>query len=168
VNVKIGLAGKMIADYPDYDEASGWKVLAYPDGHLINLADGREYSYLFWEGIGYGNDYDMSQGFVVKGSDTKRFLQDILPKIGLTPKEYNEFIVYWYPHMKDNPYNIIHFAGTEYTSKAKLTITPEPDSVLRVFMVYRPSQTKVEVIPQTFMPFERVEFTVVEWGGSEI
>jgi len=168
VNVKLDLAGKLIADYPDYDEASGWKVFAYPDGHLINHADGREYSYLFWEGIGYGNDYDMSQGFVVKGSDTKRFLQDILPKIGLTPKEYNEFIVYWYPLMKDNPYNIIHFAGTEYSSKAKLTITPAPDSVLRVFMVYRPSQTKVEVIPQTFTPFERVGFTVIEWGGSVI
>jgi len=168
VNIKLDLAGKLIADYPDYDEVKGWDVNAYPDGHLVNLADNKEYSYLFWEADGYGSNYDMGKGFVVKGSETKTFLQNILAKIGLTPKEYNEFIVYWYPKMEDNPYNIIHFADTEYASKAKLTVTPRPDSVLRVFMVFKPSATELEVIPQTFTPFERKGFVVVEWGGSEI
>jgi hypothetical protein len=168
VNIKIDYAGKIVADYPDYNPVTGWNVTANHDGRLINLADGKEYSYLFWEGDSYGSDYDMSQGFAVKGSDTKQFLQNVLVKIGLTPKEYNEFIVYWYPKMKDNPYNIIHFSGTEYTSKAKLSIAPQPDSMLRVFMVFKPSQAKVAVTPQTFAPFERKGFSVVEWGGSEI
>ncbi|MFA6376142.1 MAG: peptidoglycan-binding protein [Candidatus Paceibacterota bacterium] len=168
INIKLDLAGKLIADYPNYDPVKGWDVIAYPDGRLINKADGKEYSYLFWEAEGYGNNYDMSKGFVVKGSEIKIFLQNILAKIGLTPKEYNEFIVYWYPKMKDNPYNIIHFAAEEYTAKAKLAITPQPDSMLRVFMVSKPAPDFVEVKPQVFAPFERKGFTVVEWGGSEI
>jgi len=168
INIKLGLSDKLIAEYPDYDEIKGWNVTAYPDGRLVNKADGKEYSYLFWEADGYGNNYDMAKGFVIKGSETKTFLQNILAKIGLTPKEYNEFIVYWYPKMKDNPYNIIHFAGTEYTSKAILAITPQPDSLLRVFMVFKPANEKVAITPQAFTPFERNGFTVVEWGGSEI
>ena len=43
---------------------------------------------------------------------------------------------------------------------------PEPQSVLRVFMVYYPSDTEVEITPQKFEPFERKGFTLVEWGGS--
>ena len=33
--------------YPTYND--GWEVTAYPDGRLINKADGTEH-YLFWEG----------------------------------------------------------------------------------------------------------------------
>ena len=170
--VKVGLEykGTIIADYPEYDYSKkGWEVIAYPDGRLINLTDNREYSYLFWEGIPEKRiDYDLSTGFVVKGEDTKRFLQEALAKIGLTPKEYNEFIVYWYPLMKDNEYNLIHFAGEEYTDTAKLEITPKPDSILRVFMVYKPLDKKIDIMPQGIKPFERKGFTVVEWGGSDL
>lgn len=168
VNVMIDYDGEIVADYPDYDPLTGWNVIAYPDGHLINQFDGKEYSYLFWEGGDFGANYDFTKGFIVKGSGTKSFLQDILAKIGLTPKEYNEFIVYWYPKMKDNSYNLIHFATEEYTSRARLEITPKPDSILRVFMVFKPLQAKIDVMPQTFMPFIRKGFAVVEWGGSEL
>jgi hypothetical protein len=70
--------------------------------------------------------------------------------------------------MKSNPYNIIHFAWEQYTDIAPLTITPQPDSVLRVFMVFKPSDKKVEIKPQIFPQFERKGFTVVEWGGTEV
>ena len=104
----------------------------------------------------------------MRGEDTVGFLQDKLSKLGLTPREYNEFIVYWYPLMKNNPYNLIHFAGREYTETAPLTITPTPDSLLRVFMVYKPLSEKREVTEQTLPSFERTGFTVVEWGGTKI
>ena len=67
--------------------------------------------------------------------------------------------------MKDNPYNLIHFAGESYTKTAPLTISPKEDSLLRVFMVFKALQ---EVKAQTFEPFERKGFTVVERGGSEL
>lgn len=87
--------------------------------------------------------------------------------MGLSPKEYNEFIVYWYPLMQNNPYNLIHFAGEQYTQTAPLTITPTPDAMLRVFMVYKPLQEEVVIKEQPLQSFERKGFTVIEWGGTE-
>lgn len=169
INVQLDYDGNIIADYPSYDKnIKGWQVTASPDGKIIN-SDGKEYSYIFWEGTPAKDiKYDNTKGFVVKGEDVKEFLQKKLAEIGLTPKEYNEFIVYWYPKMKDNKYNLIHFADEEYTDIAPLTITPKPDSMLRVFMVYKPLKNEVEIEPQIFPKFERRGFTVVEWGGSEI
>lgn len=137
------------------------------NGTLTNLTDGREYSYLYWEGTS-DYEYDMSKGFVVKGSDTEKFLQEKLEYIGLTPREYNEFIVYWLPIMQDNKYNLITFAGKEYEDIAKLEISPKPDSILRVMMVYKPLNKYIEVEAQELKPFVREGFTVVEWGGIEM
>ncbi len=62
---------------------------------MTDARDGREYSYLFWESAQTSAvPYDLSKGFVVKGSDVRAFLSKILPETGLTPREYNEFIVY--------------------------------------------------------------------------
>lgn len=168
VTVQLNYAGTITASYPKYNDIiHGWKVTAYPDGKIINHDDNNEYSYLFWEGKSRETiNWDFSQGFVVKGENTREFLQDTLAKIGLTPKEYNEFIVYWYPKMKDNKYNLIHFADEQYTKTAPLTITPKPDSILRVFMIFKPLHEKIEIEPQVFQPFERKGFTVVEWGGE--
>jgi len=162
--------GQIGVSYPQYNsELKGWEVVAYPDGHLINKADGKEYSYLFWEGkTSTPTNWDLTKGFVIKGEDTAVFLQEILSQMGLTPREYNEFIVYWYSQMKDNAYNLIHFANEEYSNLAKLTITPKPDSILRVFMVYKPTKRKISIEPQIITPFERKGFTVIEWGGTAI
>ncbi len=166
VNVKLDFNGELGCTYPAYSE-NGWTVTANPDGTLINSADGREYSYLFWDGIS-NVDYDISNGFVVKGEDTEKFLQEKLAYMGLTPKEYNEFIVYWLPLMQDNKYNLIAFQGETYTENAELEITPAPDSVLRVFMAFKPLDKPIEIEEQQLSTFERHGFTVVEWGGAEI
>ncbi len=170
VQVRLDYKGEIFADYPEYDEKlKGWRVLAYPDGKLINYADGKEYSYLFWEGNPSDKiEWDLSTGFVVKGTDTKEFLQKTLSQMGLTPREYNEFIVYWFPKMQGNAYNLIHFAHEKYTDGAPLTITPKPDSILRVFMVFKPLEKPVEIEKQKLKRFERKGFSVVEWGGSEV
>lgn len=165
VSVQLQLNGKFTCTYPDYGK--GWNVTAYPGGKIINKADQKEYSYLYWEGTSNAK-YDMSTGFVVKGSDTAKFLQEKLAYMGLTPKEYNEFIVYWLPRMQNNPYNLIAFQGSAYTDNAKLNITPKPDSVLRIFMAYRPLKKPVTLPEQTLPTFERKGFAVVEWGGTEI
>ena len=113
-------------------------------------------------------DYDFSKGFCVAGADTADFLRETLAEIGLTPKEYNEFIVYWLPKMQENPYNLISFQSERYTDIAKLDIDPTPDSVLRVFMAWKPLSKPQTIEPQTFTPFARDGFTVVEWGGCEV
>ena len=76
-------------------------------------------------------------------------------------------IVYWLPRMEANPYNLIAFQFDTYTDHARLTITPEPDTLIRVFMAYRPLEKAVEIAPQTLTAPERTGFTAVEWGGAE-
>ena len=165
VSVRLEYKGTFAFTYPAYD--GGWEVMAHPDGTLVDPRDNREYSYLFWEGYGTA-EYDLSRGFVVKGGDTVGFLREKLAYIGLTPREYNEFIVYWLPQMQNNAYNLITFQGSAYTDSAPLYIAPEPDSVLRVFMAFRPLDAPVEIEEQILEPFERIGFTVIEWGGCVI
>ena len=164
VSVSLDYAGTLTATYPAYED--GWTVTAEPDGTLYD-ENGDEYSYLFWEGEN-NTDYDFSKGFCVAGADTADFLREKLAEIGLTPREYNEFIVYWLPKMQDNPYNLISFQSERYTDTAKLDIDPTPDSVLRVFMAWKPLHRAQNIEPQTFTPFARDGFTVVEWGGGEV
>lgn len=164
VSVRLDLDGALTCTYPDY--GSGWDVTALPDGTLYD-GDGYEYSYLYWEGR-LCTEWDMSEGFVVRGEDTAEFLREKLSYMGLTPREYNEFIVYWLPLMQDNPYNLITFQAEAYTEAARLDISPAPDSILRIFMVYSPLTEPVELPEQQLSPFERSGFTVVEWGGTSM
>ena len=152
--------------YPAYND--GWCVTASPDGTLINHADSKEYSYLFWEGVG-PLETDFSEGFCIRGEDTAAFLQETLSALGLTPREYNEFIVWWLPQMQDNGWNLINFVWEEYDTAAPLDITPAPDTLLRVFMIWQASENFVE-IPAPNLPAapQRNGFTVIEWGGTEI
>ena len=163
VTVKVDCKGQFTYTYPTYN--NGWQVTAYPDGRLVNKADGSEHYYLFWKGNA-GANWRFDEGFVVKGEDTERFLINALKTMGLTPREYNDFIVYWLPEMQHNPYNLITFATDEYEQLAPLTVTPKPDSILRVHMVYRALNEPVEIKEQKLTPFERKGFTVVEWGGT--
>ena len=165
VYVQLELDGEFTCTYPEYD--NGWKVKAYPDGTLRDQVTGKEYNYLFWEGTS-GTEYDLSRGFVVEGKDTAGFLEEKLAYLGLNEKERNEFIVYWLPRMEDNKYNLITFQGKAYTEHAKLKISPEPDSILRVFMVYKPLDKAIDIPEQELEPFEREGFTVIEWGGAEM
>ena len=164
VTVELDFDGKLTSTYPEYK--SGWKVIAEPDGTLYDES-GREYYCLFWEGIS-DTEYDFSTGFTVPGGETAAFLEKTLAEIGLTEKEANEFIIYWLPQMEHNAYNLISFQTDVYEDTAKLEITPEPDSLLRVFMVWKPVEKPAEIEPQTFEPFIRKGFTAIEWGGAKV
>ncbi len=165
VCVKLDYKGTLAFTYPAYRD--GWTVLARPDGTLQNLADGREYSYLFWDGYD-DTEYAFDKGYCVRGEDTALFLQETLAKMGLLPREYNEMIVYWLPRMQNNAYNLITFAGEEYTETAPLAVSPAPDSVLRVFMVWKAIDAPLEIEAPEIVPFERRGFCLVEWGGKEM
>ena len=165
VHVKLDFNGVLTSTYPAYEK--GWTVLAKPDGTLSDPVTGREYYCLFWEGVS-NVPYDFSEGFVVAGADTEKFLEDALGKLGLTDKEANEFIIYWLPRMERNTYNLIAFQQVTYAENAVLTVDPAPDTLLRVFMAFKPLDTPVEIAPQKLVAPERKGFTGVEWGGAEI
>ena len=148
-----------------------WSVTAEPNGTLYQ--DNYEYSYLFWEAETI-EPYNFEKGFCVKGSETGEFLRSTLSQMGLTPKEYNEFIVFWLPQMEQNEYNLISFVGLdsndEYNTTYPLTVVDEngnEPNMLRVNMIWKASDY-TEIEPQTFTTFDRTGFTVVEWGGREV
>lgn len=169
VDVHLYYAGELSVTYPKYDNnENGWKIKVFPGGRIVDLSDQKEYSYIFWEGDDSGMQYDFSEGFVVPGENVDAFLEVTLSKMGLIPREYNEFIVYWYPILKKNKYNLIYFAHEEYEKIAPLEIIPKPDSLLRVFMVSKPLTKMIAIKAQEIKPFIRTGFTVVEWGGTEL
>ena len=168
VNVRLILDGKLTTTYPSYDEQNGWTVTASPDG-IITDKSGRQYSYLFWEGD-IAITPDLSHGFCVKGEDTAEFLEESLKQLGLTDTEADAFIMYWLPLMEGNKYNVITFQTAAYEDVALLSVTPKPDTIIRVNMLWYPANTYVDMEPQDLTavnPSERKGFTVVEWGGEK-
>lgn len=167
VNVKLDFDGELTCTYPEYKE-DGWNVLAYPDGKLVDEASGRSYDYLFWEGEIRHAEWDRSGYFCVAGTETAAFLEEYLEAVGLNDSEIDDFISFWLPRMQENPYNLIYFQTSAYEKIAELTIDPVPDTLIRVYMVFKPSYENVGstgTLPET--P-SRDGFTIVEWGGSEM
>ncbi len=169
LNVKIDLDGEFTYTYPAYDTECGWTVTASPDGTLTD-SEGRTYDFLFWEGDVY-MEPDLSRGFCVAGEDTEAFLLDAASKLGLNDSETSFFVSYWAPRMEGNAYNVITFQTTAFDEAAELEITPEPDVLLRVNMLWYPSDTYVDIPEQDLnalgIPLsERHGFTAVEWGGE--
>ncbi len=162
VTVKLDFNGRLGYTYPEYDGL--WKVTAYPDGKLVD-EEGRKYNTLFWDGWSDVR-YDLSKGFCVKGEDTEDFLKEKLAFLGLNEKESKEFLEYWLKWMEGNNYNVITFQDELYKETAKLTILPEPDAIIRVFMAFAPSDEFIELEPQILIPAKRYGYTVVEWGGT--
>lgn len=164
VNVQLTLDGALTHTYPQYQD--GWTVTASPDGTLTDQ-NGASYPYLFWEAK-LNTDYDLSKGFCVRGADTADFLNEKLAVLGLSEKEIADFTTFWVPYMQRNPYYVISFQTDAYTDAAALAITPQPDSVIRVFMTWYGSDQAVELPAQELTTPDRTGFTAVEWGGQMI
>lgn len=165
VSVNVTLNGQLTCTYPKYN--NGWTVIAQPDGTLTDK-NGMNYNYLYWEGE-TDTEFDFSTGYCIKGSESAEFLEKELAKQGLNRKEANEFITFWLPQMEQNEYNIISFQKETYTNDAKLTVNPNPDTIIRVFMAFKPSNEYVEIsAPKETETPQRNGFTLVEWGGSSL
>ena len=164
LNLKLDFDGELTAIYPEYE--NGWNITAEPDGTLTD-SNGREYNYLFWEGK-TNTIFEFDEGFCVKGEDTLEFLEKALTELGLTYKEQDDFITYWLPKMQNNKYNIISFQGDNYIQSASLEASCKIDTEIRVFMAWRASDKFVNIKEQKLSSPDRVGFTLVEWGGTEI
>ncbi|MCP4439678.1 MAG: hypothetical protein GY810_12105 [Aureispira sp.] len=167
VHVQLDYDGELTTTYPKYDATKGWMVEAQPNGTLIDANTQKRYYGLYWEGIDQ-QKFDLSTGFVVKGEATAGFLDEKLAQLGLTRREANEFIVYWLPELEKNEYNLIHFSQKEYQELAKLNISPKPETIIQVFMAYKPLLEPIAVQEQELITPKRKGFTVVEWGGSKL
>ncbi|MGN1329950.1 MAG: hypothetical protein ACI4VN_01255 [Clostridia bacterium] len=170
VTIKLGKPESLTCTYPKYEEESGWKVTAKPDGTLTYDKTGQELYSLYWEGKNNIDiNIDETEGFVIKGEESSKFLEEKLEKLGLTPRESEEFIVYWLPKLEANKYNFIRFETIEkINEEMPLEIEPKPDTVIRILMEFRGLDEYKEVKEQKIETPERKGFVVVEWGGTEL
>lgn len=166
VTVKVGNPQTLTHTYPKYENE--WKVLAKPNGDLKDLKTGRNLYALYWEGINTVES-NMNEGFIVKGEDTIKFLEEKLEILGLNEREAEEFIVYWLPKLESNKYNFIRFqTEEEINNNMPLEITPKPDTVIRILMEFKGIEEPIQIQEQKLSTPQREGFTVVEWGGTEI
>ena len=170
VNVQLTFNGTLISTYPTLPP-EGWTVTAQPDGTLTD-EEGRSYRYLFWEGVA-DVDWKQDSGFLVKAEDAREFLEQSLTQLGLNELEQNDFITYWLPKLEKNGESFVTFAAEQYTDNAVLTVTPQPDSVLRVQMLISKvddsNRAAFQKLPEQELPrFEREGFVLVEWGGTDL
>ncbi|MBR5418721.1 hypothetical protein IK110_00500 [Candidatus Saccharibacteria bacterium] len=166
--VKLSTPENLTVSYPKY--ADGWNVTAYPNGDLVDKKTGNKLYSLYWEGRKQSNITDKTTGFVVKGTDSAKFLEEKLDILGLNYREKEEFIVYWIPKLEANAYNYIYFESAEEIEKdMPLELSVQPDTVIRVRMVFEGLTEKKDVKEQVLAPAPaRKGFTVVEWGGINL
>lgn len=165
VSVKLGNPSLLTTTYPVYND--GWNITALPNGVLTDSV-GRKYYGLYWEGLNYIPN-NFKDGFVVKKEDLISFLESKLKLLGLTDREANEFIIYWLPILEKNEYNLIRFESIDEINKQMpLEIHPAPDTIIRVFMEYKPLNKPIKIKEQQLSSIKRKGFTVVEWGGTKV
>lgn len=168
VLIKLGHTNKLTCSYPKYPN-DGWKVIANPNGDLFDLLTGKNLYALYYESKAVANFKIENTGFVVKGEDTIKFLEEKLEILGLNEREAEEFIIYWLPKLEYNNYNYIRFATMEeIDTNMPLNISPNPDTIIRVLMTYKPLEQPIDVEEQKLITPERKGFVAVEWGGTEI
>ena len=162
IRVSLLHGDRVTVSYPKY-EKDGWTVTAQPDGTLTDGA--RSYYCLYWEeDCIYASAFD--EGFCVAGKDSAAFLEDALARLGLSEREANECIIYWLPILEQSAYNIISFECTEEREKkSPLLISPAPDTLIRIALHIRPTDTFVSIPTQKLCAPERIGFVAVEWGG---
>lgn len=168
VSVNLGNNKNITCSYPLYKNA-GWQVKANKDGELVDLETGRNLYALYYESKPVTEFKVQTEGFIIKGIDIIKFLEEKLSILGLTEREAEEFIIYWLPILQENEYNYIRFASTEeIDNNMPLNIEPNPDTIIRVCMTYKGLQEPIEVKDQELVTPVRKGFTVVECGGTEI
>lgn len=167
VSVELPEDDRLLVSYPKYEES--WKVLAKENGDLVDLETGRNLYSLYYENKNVVDFKVEKEGFVVKGEDTAKFLEEKLEILGLNEREAEEFIIYWLPKLEENKYNYIRFASVEEIEEnMPLEISPKPDTTIRVLMTYKGLDRKIEVEEQKLETPKREGFVAVEWGGTEI
>ena len=167
VNVQLGYKEKIICSYPKY--TTGWNVIAQPNGDLKDIDTNKNLYSLYYESDNVVKFKVEKDGFIVKGEDSAKFLEEKLKILGLTDREAEEFIIYWLPKLEANKYNYIRFATREeIDANMPLTITPVPDTTIRILMEYKGLENPIEVEEQNLEKTERKGFVAVEWGGTEI
>ncbi len=205
------LRGIKLSD--DGKQSITWSVSASQNGTLADNGTGVELSYLFWEAhtrtdsltspevsvnSGVTAEYfDPSHPSLEPGQPTTvllpfvallPYLDAALKTLTLHTSARNDFITYWLPALSRRPYVALRFLPqAAYERAAELNVTPTPDVVTRVFMLFRGLATEEaqsdlwsaalgraggvdwpSVVGVRQAAWDESCFRVLEWGAMEI
>jgi len=160
--VSVSLGARVTKSDPIYH--GGWQVVAEPNGTLH--VGGKTYNSLFWEGLGYGMYPSITTGTVVKRDQAESTIEQNLHQMGLNAKETADFMAFWAPKLPSSAYvRLTWLQNAAMDRLAPLTVTPRPDSTIRVFLDFAGMDHAVAMPTQALKSYPRSGFTVVEWGG---
>jgi hypothetical protein len=164
-SVSVDAVGPLTETIPSYPQG-GWNVLADPDGTIHS--NGQTFPYLYYEAkIPDAAVVKPTTGYVVSYSDLPSLYSEVLPKLGLSPKETADFKAYWEKQLPFSPY---YFMGVmpvkDVDAIEKLTVSPQPDTTIRVRVFFEALKDRKDVeAPKLAAVPQRNGFTAVEWGG---
>ncbi|KAJ7050417.1 hypothetical protein C8F01DRAFT_1179087 [Mycena amicta] len=198
---------------PRLHEAAAWSVRTRTDGTLLDKNSGAEVSYLFWEALtntaadqlspppspilgpvddGFRpakayNAFQHATSVVLSVDAVPLYLDKALVDLGLETEPRTSFITFWLPSFLTHKHVLLTFVPQQaYESAAPLVVTPTPDVVTRVFMLFRglsveeaglwaggeerPAEMWREVVgvPGKEPQRDTRLFSVLEWGGMEV
>jgi hypothetical protein len=183
VSVKLDIDGEITKTIPPYN--NGWHVLAKADGTITDESQGEQgkhYDYLFWEAKPKKLELP-DKGWIVARKDLEEWFNEYLPKLGLNKKEKEQFMEYWLERLQGKNYYELKLLDRAFLEEhAKLTITPSPDTLIRVIFCftpldeYKPDEYKPDghktdadgykaLEPPLIETPERKGFVSLEWGG---
>lgn len=169
INLTIDPLGELTFTYPQANNGH-WSGTIHTDGTFST--NGKNYPYLFWEGERKQSlRPDVTSGFVVNRDEVVPFLEKQLTQMGLNAREQTDFITFWGPIMAQSENGFAHFIfNDDYAYIASLEVSPKPDHVFRVYLLWTPLESGQHISPepQTIPHIIREGFYIVEWGGSEV
>jgi hypothetical protein len=143
---------------PVYQPGTGW-LAEVRNGSLNGKGD-----FLFYEGLVPDAGWQKHEGFVIRAASRDQDLAGMLGKYGFNEKETREFIEYWSQHLTEDVDYAFYPQETGAVDRVMpLSISPEPDHVMRIWFYASPLST----IPKPVVSPERIireGFYVVEWG----
>jgi hypothetical protein len=192
-----------------------WTVEAEPDGRLVEKTSGTEVTYLYWEATANTRlvtpdasrattpvedieTFDPSRPSLSPGDSIllpigkiPSYLDAALKALTLHTEARTSFITYWLPSLLKHEYIALRFiAQSSYEKAARMRVSPTPDVVTRVFMLFRGVRSDDVVLwapaavraaaedGATFWSnvvgvdavraSDRTLFRVLEWGGMEV
>lgn len=168
VDVKLDIPGEITKSDPLYPNG-GWRsVEAHPDGTLIY--NNKTYRELYYESQ-VNKKLTPQDGIIIKSEKIEENLRTITTKLGLLPKEQQEFLDYWMPRLKklNSPYIFFSILSQEQKESVDhVSIEPKPDTRIEFLAYFKPIYSLIKVkpliLPET--PPKREGFTEVEWGGT--
>jgi len=163
VKVKVDTSkGWMTASAPQYPE-NGWNVLAMPSGKIFS--GWKSYTHLFYETMlpspALSGDFE-----VISSANAYDELKNLALRLSLNEQEADDLAQYWTTHLPEAKYYKVGLLKSEKVDELEpLSISPAPDSLYRLRLVFKATDSEVTGTTRFFGHFERKGFSVVDWGG---